>query len=817
MESAYLHLGSVRGHPSGEILDRHPLLLWPPRLCADGKRIAWVSGAANQKIGAIFDVETQKKVGELSGIRVAWSPDGKTIATNHEKAVHLHDADGKFLHTFELERPLNYAAWRSFVFSPDSKYLLVNGGMLLFDLPNKQQKAFPEKRPYIAKSYWGPFGHFAPDGKTFASAAMNADGENWILVRDAQTGNVRGQFVGRGMFAKGWRVNEARWSNDGQAVSWKDPKVTELPDRHPARKDPELQQATFHLDRLELGPTLKPDEAVSHRVLKRGALELKQPDPKKGEWNLWRDGKEIASLNKAAHTGGVAPPSIVANDRIASIAEGIVLFDGSGNLSRRFAPGYREAYSPVVLSPSPDGRLLMTYRWDRALYIWNLEQKHPLLSFYRVGEDWVIWTREGYYAATPGGERLIGWKVDSGIDKMPAYYHIDRFRKQFLRPDVIKLVVKKGSVAEALKAADAVRGTETRSVKVEDLLPPRVVMTVDHSKKPTYKIKVQAEASTKDQPILSLRLKINDKTVLGNQAYSEFPGGKLKAEVEWTIELPEGEQKLNVMARGPDSVGYSLSQRVKYVDAKKQPVLHVLAVGINNYKDGSLDLQFAVPDADALAAAFEKHSKGEPFGDVKTKKLFNREATAKQIIDALVEMRTAQARDLVVVFFACHGVMHKKEYYLLTHEADADKLDTTCLSGTSLRKELKEYKCQVLLMLDACHSAGFGAGRKLSKLGLKPATDDATRDLTDDDVGVAVMCAAMAHEKAEGAGGNGLFTRAVKEALEKKPGVPFNRYNQRLYIHHLQAYVFDEVSARSQERQHPFLSLPSIVESFPVR
>ena len=59
----------------------------------------------------------------------------------------------------------------------------------------------------------------------------------------------------------------------------------------------------------------------------------------------------------------------------------------------------------------------------------------------------------------------------------------------------------------------------------------------------------------------------------------------------------------------------------------------------------------------------------------------------------------------------------------------------------------------------------------------------------------------------------------VLDVLEKKPGVPIpiNRHNQRVYVHHLHAFVFDEVSNRSGQRQHPFLSLPSIVESFPVR
>ena len=38
----------------------------------------------------------------------------------------------------------------------------------------------------------------------------------------------------------------------------------------------------------------------------------------------------------------------------------------------------------------------------------------------------------------------------------------------------------------------------------------------------------------------------------------------------------------------------------------------------------------------------------------------------------------------------------------------------------------------------------------------------------------------------------------------------------RLYLHHLHTFVFDRVSDESEDRQHPFLSLPWVVESFPV-
>ena len=45
----------------------------------------------------------------------------------------------------------------------------------------------------------------------------------------------------------------------------------------------------------------------------------------------------------------------------------------------------------------------------------------------------------------------------------------------------------------------------------------------------------------------------------------------------------------------------------------------------------------------------------------------------------------------------------------------------------------------------------------------------------------------------------------------------FNHVNQHQYIHHLQAFVFDKVAQDSKEEQHPFLHLPWVVESFPLR
>src|SRR5262249_47062361 len=146
---------------------------------------------------------------------------------------------------------------------------------------------------------------------------------------------------------------------------------------------------------------------------------------------------------------------------------------------------------------------------------------------------------------------------------------------------------------------------------------------------------------------------------------------------------------------------------------------------------------------------------------------------------ALEKLRKqVKPQDLAVVFFAGHGVREKGNFYLLMVKSRLNALAATALSGDDLRKALGEFPCQVLLLLDACHA---GAGLK----NFRPATDELTRTMTDDACGVAVLCAAMGHEKAQALPKQGLFTEALVEGLKAGNGVPFDRHKHLLFIHHL--------------------------------
>ena len=480
------------------------------------------------------------------------------------------------------------------------------------------------------------------------------------------------------------------------------------------------------------------------------------------------------------------------------------------------------------MSPKPERPYLLIGSADQTLTVYNTATGKVLLTVYPTRSDWIAWTPEGYYAASPGGERLMGWHVENGPDKLASFYPAERFHKQLYRPDVIKLVLEKGSVAEALKAANLALKSE--GVKVQEgvadvtkLLPPTVELSVaDQSKLPTAKLKISAKAGAKEQPIQSLRLFVDGRPYTDANAAATFERGVQSADREWTVELPPGKHQVAVLVRSADASGISNEIELDCRAAADKPVMHVLAIGVNEYQDKDLNLNCAANDAQLIADTFRATCQGGLFAEVRTHVLLNDKATRKGIQEAIQELRTdpklkVKPNDLVVIFFAGHGAKEKDQFYLLTHETDVDALANTALSGTQLRDDLKEMPCQVLLMLDACHSGAFGAKGKLAAKNLKPATDAATRTFTDDDVGFAVMCAAMGNEAAIERKKNGLFTAAVVEALEAQQDVPFNRANHRQYILHLETYVADRVSEESQDKQHPFLHLPWVVQSFPLR
>ncbi len=755
-----------------------------------------LSGGAGA--GDILDLtkEPTKKKGKLGptlhGRGVAWSPDGKTLATvvvdKEGRRIQLWDDAGK--PGKRLLTDPSVSGISTLTFTPDSARLLATWNQK----PKGLQAGLFDVRTgkLVVKS----------SAKSPRSGAVSADG---TLAATTIKGNLHGVTI--------WRTA------DGSVIREIAPRAS-------------VAFTSQHTGWLSGGAQHYLAWSARQSHLRPGRTAL---GGTMGEKKF----QELTSKDFAGEKGGHAlarlsgeQKTMIGSDLAATSHMGkITIHDLAAKKALRQLDGHQDEI--VGLAPSADNKLLLSAAVDNMVKVWNIEQGKLLLTLYVNGKDWIVWTEQGYYAATPGGERLVGWKVDNGLDQPASFLPAKRFRKQLYRPDVVKLLVKEGTVAAAVKAADAaLPKDETRFRGLAEpakLLPPRAFLNVTWDKKtlPEVKVKVRAVASGSGQPVTGLRLFLDGRP-LSKETSIDFATGKDKVEeLEWTIRLPgekpTGAYELAVLARGPQTSGVSETVAVPYVNPKNLPAMHVLAIGIDEYQNRALKLEAARKDADDIAAAFQNNA-GKLFDKVEATTLLNDKATRQGVLDKLDEIRQKPVKhnDLVVVFFAGHGIKNAKGFYLLTVEADTSNqalIEKTCLPGADLRRKLGDFPCQVLLLLDACHSGAFGAGGNagvLAKQGLKPATDDLTRSLTDDEIGVAVMCAAMGHEKAGERKGNGLFTSAVIKALGNAPGVHLNPFNHQLYVHHLQSYVFDMVSELSHGEQHPFLCLPWIVESFPL-
>jgi WD40 repeat protein len=674
-----------------------------------------------------------------------------------------------------------------------------------------------------------PVSEWAAAGDAFDVVAVSHDGKKVAAVGFDQMIHIWGRVGGelkRTMQGQGLPFHAAGWSKDGKSIAWGltlNRKTSGIDDKKPLERAFNLSELSF-VPRPD--PDREPDEQKKYlqwladcqrRVLDRGDGVLLRP---KAPPTIVRDGKtmNLGAQVKRSDCGTLLP----GNRALLGMLGGVMdLMDTvTGKLIVRLS-AHSDAVTDIAPSPDRDNRYVLTASRAQTLKIWDTSRlttdRKPLLTMFVAGEDWIVWTKQGYYAASPGGEKLMGWSVPRPNSRYNDFLSADRFRKVLYRPDVIRLVLEKGSVEEALKAANAAAQIKNRApVEVDDLVPPKVSLELVGKTGAKIHIKITYEG-TPTQPVESLQLRLNGRSFPDPEGkYAlKVETGKGPKTIEKEVELPPGKHELKVMVRGPDTSDVSEPLIVRTpLPPNMQPMLHIVSAGINDYQIPQMNLKAAIKDAEDVHAALRKHCVGPTnlFGTATGEPLKN--PKRDDVLKALRDVRAkhkAKPGDLMVFFFAGHGYRDNKsgEFYLLTQEADTKDLAKTAISGKELHGIMKDMPCQVLLIFDACQSAaGLAAFRP---------TDELSRKMTDEEAAVTVLVAAMAHEYSEEVGGNGRLTRALKSALEARPGVGYDPYEQVMYIQHIYTYVYAEVRKGSKGKQNPALLTPWTVPPLVVR
>ena len=237
--------------------------------------------------------------------------------------------------------------------------------------------------------------------------------------------------------------------------------------------------------------------------------------------------------------------------------------------------------------------------------------------------------------------------------------------------------------------------------------------------------------------------------------------------------------------------------KITWQGKTEKPSLYVLSIGVNKYRDRSLQLNYAVPDATSIAQKFGT-GKGSLYQSVTVTELLDANVT-KTGIESAFNSLSAKIKpdDVFVLYLSGHGMTHTDgDYYFIPVDflyRSSEDIPDKGISKKFLTENLGKILAQKsLILLDTCNSGSF-----ISQ-GQRGISEKTAIDRLNRATGQAIISASSDAQVAmEGYNGHGIFTYVVLEALSGKADMNKDGY---VSISELSQYVDDKVPDLSYEK-----------------
>ena len=790
------------------------------------------------------------------GESFAYSPDGQTVASGSwDKSIALWDGP-----TAQLLRTLGRTAGevRAAAFSPTAPLLAEvtdDDYLRLWDFRTGRALHATKVAPGAQAL---AFDH---EGRTLYVAHRPGNGrEASISRRDLSTGAAVGKALPGDLFAQNsdgtLLAAAASGSKEVAVFDASGAQVHRIDALDPVRAlafdnsglflavggEPAARPTSFKI-RVFLARTGSKLFEAEHRAEERGNASM-----------AWAPGSSIASGRPGSiqlwDPGAKAPVTIrrgryqnadllafspdrklLATAGMDGVIPGLWLFDAATGKEVAQLKGHTDFI--VSLSFSTDGRYLASAGRDGAVKLWDVATRSERATLVALGAgDQIIATPEGYFAATKGAFRGVGFRL--GGRSFPS----EQFDLKLNRPDLVLARVGYGdkAIIEAYRRAFAKRlenlGMTEASLGEGFQVPTLRLVNRDVAlSTEETSVKLTVEAADLGPGLARLHLSVNDVPQFGSKGL-ELAGAPKAERRELEVKLSRGRNKIKVWVQSKSSAE-SLAETIEVVRKAPPalPDLYVLAIGVSRYRDAEANLQYAAKDATDLVALL-KQQQGR-FGAVNVLQIVDGEATREAILKGRDFLARGKVDDQVIVFFAGHGMLDAKlDYYFATTDIDFASPAARGLSYGDLESLLDGLSARKkLLLIDSCNSgevdksavsviaAASAAGgpvkaravrgvktvRKDSALGLS-ASFELQRDLFADlrrGSGAIVIASASGVEYALESDQfrNGVFTYSVLEGLRTMAADADK--NGRVSVSELRDYVIDKVVALTAGGQTP--------------
>lgn len=437
---------------------------------------------------------------------------------------------------------------------------------------------------------------------------------------------------------------------------------------------------------------------------------------------------------------------------------------------------------------------------------------------YADSEDWAITTPDGRFDATPGAMGKMYYQI--GQQRVSLEQLFDGFYTPGLAGEIFGRrpggAVPPPININLLKPAPSVeidfREGGSRGLIVADDEPEqRRIATSNATAIITLK------GSAPNDRITELRLYQNGK-LLGdgtrNLVVEDDVPPPANGQREYRVRLLPGENEFRAVALNSQRTESNPSRLIvtytssapgssTTVTPTNDPLritgeatvkLHLVTVGINEYRNTTYNLNYATADAAGVEDGV-KRSMSSIVGEISAQPIRNTKATREEIIAALQGIVTkADADDILVFYYAGHGVVSDGEngdFYFVPHDVtqiygNDGSLASRGISAAEMQRISAAIPAQrQLFILDACQSAGA-----VEKLRLRGTAENKAIAQLARTTGTHWLTASASDQFANEFDelGHGAFTYVLLQALSGKAAGE----DKQVTVNELKAYL-DEV------------------------
>lgn len=724
----------------------------------DDKKVVTVSDDMSAKI---WDARNGALLADLKGHSksvesAAFSPDGEKIVTaSDDGTAKIWDAmSGKLIATWEGHTNVV----RSAAFSQDSKKIVTasdDSTAKIWDAKSVELLNVLKGHSNLVSS-----GCFSPDSRRIATASRDSTAKIW----DAYSGMLLATL--KGHTGPVWSVC---FSPDGKKLLTASSNAIKIWD---AQSGASLGDLNGHLSACF--------SADGKKIVTSWGNSAK----------IWDAQNSRLIVTLKGHTDFIISASFSPDSKkivTASWDNSAKIWDAESGAFLVVLKGHTAHVETANFSP--DGKKIVTASLDNTVKIWDAEKGDLLYTFFALNSnDYLIVDKDNRYDGTTGSRKLLYFTCGTEI------IELDQVKDQLWVPNL----------AERINNSETINAKTLDELNICGLTPVVEDISI---KADEYHFKILPRRGGLGETVLYLN---GIEVKRYKPAELKNSGGtyelKIKKVALEDLFVAGKENRLTVKAFTSDNAISSRALNIsedKSKDKATAPNLFAVIVGVSDYKGDELDLKYPGKDATDISAVVSNAAKNLLNTDgaehvfmynLTTDKDHYQLPEKKSIKKVLEEIgNKATANDILLIFFAGHGVMRgsedNKQFYFLTADASLNSSFGAVADVGISTSELTEWikpaniKAQKRIMIfDACNSGQ--AIKDFVKLGNKEQGYVAARsdekgqeikaiEKLNNQSGLFILSASASNLAAYEMGrySQGLLTYSLLKAVKQQPDI----------------------------------------------